>query len=494
MIKRIYANADNTITNAHEPTPNGFSTTRATGSNMGAADIIEVYGLYHNYNTSSAEISRGLIKFPVSDLQTMRTAKEIPAIGSVNFYLSLKDAPSMETLPSDYTISVYAVSSDWQEGFGLDMDHYSDLTYDAVGSNWIRRTGSTSWTTFGGDFLESTLKDQNFPNGNEDLYLDVTTTVEAWLDSSYENYGFLIRLSQSYEPYHSNSSGANVSPDFHNTTGSTRSYFTKRFFARNTEFWFKKPCIEARWDASRKDDRGNFYTSSSLAPAADNLNTLYLYNYVRGQLKNIPAIGTGEIYVDLYSTLGGTAITQCIDTPVTGGWSDTGIYTASVCLETTGSSLYDVWYSGSIEYHTGSISALNLTASVINQNTKYIISLTNHKKEYHKDEIANINVFVRPKDWSPNIYTVAQSTVTNTIIEQMHYKVERSVDNFIVVDYATGSIKSTQLSYNDDGNYFNFDMAILEPGYEYKLKFATYEDYRQTYVEQPYEFKFKVSE
>jgi len=400
----------------------------------------------------------------------------------------------METLPSDYTISVYAISSSWEEGFGLDMDNYSDLTYDAVGSNWIKRSGATSWTTFGGDFLTGTIVDQSFPNGNEDLNINVSDVVESWLDGDYENYGFLIRLSQSYEPYHSNSSGANVSPDFHNTTGSTRSYFTKRFFARNTEFWFKKPCIEARWDASRKDDRGNFYTSSSLAPAADNLNTLYLYNYVRGQLKNIPAIGTGEIYVDLYSTLGGTAITQCIDTPVTGGWSDTGIYTASVCLETTESSLYDVWYSGSIEYHTGSISALNLTASVINQNTKYIISLTNHKKEYYKDEIANINVFVRPKNWSPNIYTVAQSTVTNTIIEQMHYKVERSVDNFIVVDYATGSIKSTQLSYNDDGNYFNFDMAILEPGYEYKLKFATYEDYRQTYVEQPYEFKFKVSE
>ena len=494
MIKRIYANADNTITNAHEPTANGFSETRATGSNMGAADIIEVYGLYHNYDTSSAEISRGLIKFPVSELQTMRTAKEIPEVGSVNFYLSLKDAPSMETLPSDYTISVYAISSDWQEGFGLDMDNYSDLTYDAIGSNWIRRTGSTSWTTFGGDFLESTLKDQNFPNGNEDLYLDVTTTVEAWLDSSYENYGFLIRLSQSYEPYHSNSSGANVSPDFHNTTGSQRSYFTKRFFARNTEFWFKKPCIEARWDDSRKDDRGNFYTSSSLAPAADNVNTLFLYNYVRGQLKNIPEVGTGNISVDLYSTLGDTAKTLCIDTPATGGYFATGIYTCSVCVEANHTTLFDVWHSGGIIYHTGTIAPLSLTASTINQNTKYIISLTNNKKEYYKDEIANINVFVRPKDWSPNIYTVAQSTVTNTIIEEIHYKVERSVDNLIVVDYQTGSIKNTQLSYNDDGNYFNFDMAILEPGYEYKFKFATYEDYRQTYVEQPYEFKFKVSE
>ena len=43
-----------------------------------------------------------------------------------------------------------------------------------------------------------------------------------------------------------------------------------------------------------KDDRSNFYYSSSLAPAEDNLNTIYLYNNIAGRLKNIPAVGTGE--------------------------------------------------------------------------------------------------------------------------------------------------------------------------------------------------------
>jgi hypothetical protein len=476
MIKKIYANADNTITNAHKPLPNSFSATRATGSNMGASDILEVYGLYGNYSTSSAEISRALIQFPMSEISSSRSTGEIPESGSVNFFLSLKNAPSQETLPSDYTISVYAISSSWEEGFGLDMDHYDDLTYDVVGSNWIRRSGSTSWTTIGGDYLTGTLVTQTFANGDEDLNVDVSSIVE------------------SFEPYFSSSTGANVSPDIHNPSGSQRSYFTKRFFARNTEFYFKKPCIEIKWDDSRKDDRGNFYTSSSLAPAADNLNTLYLYNYVRGQLKNIPAVGTGEIYVDLYETLGGSALTQCVDTPVTGGWYATGIYTASVCVDSEATLIRDVWHTGGVEYHTGSISPLSLDAQTVNQNSKYIISLTNHKQKYHKDEIANINVFVRPKDWSPNIYTVAQSTVTNTIIEEIHYKVERTADSLIVVDYATGSIKSTQMSYNDDGNYFNFDMSILEPGYEYRFKFASYEDYRKTYREHPYEFKFRVVE
>jgi len=494
MIKKIYANADNTITNAHIPTANGFSETRATGSNMGAADIIEVYGLYKNFNSSSAEISRGLIQFPVSQFAAMRTTKEIPASGSVNFFLSMKDAPSPETLPSNYTISVYAISSSWQEGFGLDMDNYSDLTYDGIGSNWLRRSGSTSWTTFGGDLLAATLVTQSFPNGDENLLVDVTDTVESWLKGDYANNGFLIKLSQSFEPYFSSSTGVNVTPDIHNPDGAERSFFTKRFFARNTEFYFKRPCIEAKWDDSRKDDRGNFYTSSSLAPAADNLNTLYLYNYIKGNLVNIPAVGTGEIFVDLYSTLGGTAITQCINTPATGGYFDTGIYTCSVCANTTETTLFDVWHTGGVEYHTGSISGLSFAATNANQNIKYIFSLTNHKKEYQKEEVANINVFVRPKGWSPDIYTVAQSTVTNTIVEELHYKVIRSADDFTVVDYATGSIKNTQVSYNVSGNYFNFDMSILEPGYEYKFKFASYDDFRQTYVEQPYEFKFKVSE
>jgi hypothetical protein len=492
MIKKIYATADNTITNAFTPTSNGFSQVRATGSNMGASDIIEIYGLYHNFNTSSAEISRGLIQFPINEFSSMRSSNEIPDSGSVNFFLSLKDAPSQETLPSDFTVSVYAISAPWQEGHGLDMDNYSDITNDSTGSNWLRRNGPVSWTDPGGDFLPTTIVFQQFKNGDEDLDVDVTPIVESWLAGTYVNYGFLIKLSASFEPYCTGSS----TNDIQNLTGSTKSYFTKRFFARNTEFYFKQPCIEARWDDSRKDDRGNFYTSSSLAPAADNVNTLFLYNYIRGNLVNIPAVGTGEIFVDLYQETGsnGSTLSLCIDTPATGGHFDTGIYTCSVCVETTASTFFDVWHAGGVQYHTGSITGSSFNAVNVNQNVKYIFSLTNHKKEYDKYEVANINLFIRPKDWSPNIYTVAQSTVSNTIIEEMHYKVVRTVDDFVVVDYATGATKNTQLSYNDNGNYFNFDMSILEPGYEYKFNFVTYDDYRDTYVEQPYEFKFKVSE
>ena len=73
------------------------------------------------------------------------------------------------------------------------------------------------------------------------------------------------------------------------------------FFARGSQFFHKRPVIEARWDSSKKDNRGDFYLSSSLVPASDNLMNLYLYNVVRGQLTNIPVVDTGDILVSIYS-------------------------------------------------------------------------------------------------------------------------------------------------------------------------------------------------
>ena len=125
--------------------------------------------------------------------------------------------------------------------------------------------------------------------------------------STKTNYGVGIFLSSSFEAYYSASNSTVIVPLYtgsiiNNTGGAQDSYYTKRFFGRGTQYFYKRPVIEARWDSVTRDDRGDFYFSSSLAPGPDNLNTLYLYNYVRGRLANIPAIGTtGSIMVSLYS-------------------------------------------------------------------------------------------------------------------------------------------------------------------------------------------------
>jgi hypothetical protein len=230
-----------------------------------------------------------------------------------------------------------------------------------------------------------------------------------------------------------------------------------------------------------------------LASAADNLNTIYLYNFVRGRLKNIPDIGQGAIYVNLYSSLGGTALTQCINTPVTGGWVSTGIYSASVCVETTATTLFDVWYSGSTQYHTGTISTDNFAASNYSTTNRYALNITNAQREYYPDQTARFRFFAREKGWSPNIFTVAQSTVPNLIFESASYQITRVVDDYIVVEYGTGSVNHTLLSYDVSGNYFDLDMSMLEEGYMYGIHISIYDDAIKSYVEQPVEFKFKVN-
>ena len=176
-------------------------------------------------------------------------------------------------------------------GVGVDLDSLSDLTYDGTGSNWINASANTVWTNNsgetlqGGSFLSSSTDGspvteydefnykQTFESGGENLEVDITGLVEQWIlgtsgqspggINGFNNYGVGLFLTASQ------------------ASSSARSYYTKRFSARSSEYFFKRPVIEARWDSSKKDNRGNFIVSSSYLSPDDNKNTVYIYNYYR---------------------------------------------------------------------------------------------------------------------------------------------------------------------------------------------------------------------
>jgi len=274
-IKRFFATKDNTITNAFK---DGL-TTRGTGSNMGAADILEVFSIYGQASTASSELSRVLVEFDTDSISAARTAGTIPASGSVDFYLRMYDAEHVESTPRDFTLTVAAISQSWNEGTGLDTVNYTDLGV----SNWIKAATSTNWTTFQGDVQGGSFHtgssnhssasmhtSQSFEIGTEDLNVNVTEIVEEWIKGTTGSYGFGIFLTSSQET-------------------EAESYYTKKFFARGSEYFHRRPVLEARWNDVVADDSSNFYLSSSRAPSEDNLNTLYFYNYIRGQLVDIPS-------------------------------------------------------------------------------------------------------------------------------------------------------------------------------------------------------------
>ena len=474
-IIRFTASLNNTITNAYKE---GLQK-RATGSNSGKADVLETFSIYARQSTSSAELSRILLQFDTNYISSSRVAGTIPASGEVKFYLNLYNAETSKTVPRDFKLVVKAVSASWEEGMGLDIETRTNSDQ----SNWISASSTAGWSSAGGDYHANPIFEQQFDTGLEDLEVDVTTLVEQWIAGTKQNYGFGIFLSSSFEASSST-----------NTGGATSSYYTKRFFARGTEYFFKKPIIEARWNSSRKDDRGNFYLSSALAPAAENINTLYLYNFVRGRLTNIPGIGTGSIFVNLHQTLGSSALTQAIRTPATGGFVSTGIYSCSVCLSGTYSTLRDVWFSGSTQYHTGTISVNSFSAQNNGEKTTYVNQIKNLKPLYSVNETPRMYVFSRPRNWSPTIYTVANNTVEATIINSASFRVYRSIDGYNAIPHGTGSDLQTLLSYDSTGNYFDLPMNILEPGYEYVIALAFYDDETSSWKEQKERFKFRLTE
>ncbi len=533
-IKKYLANADNTIVNTFQSNLQ----TRGTGANAGAADILETYSIYGRQSTGSQELSRILIKFPTDGISSDRTAGMIPESGSVNFYLRLHNAETSRTVPIDLNLVVHAISQSWQEGVGLDLEGYRDLTNGNEGSNWMSASNTTFWTDTSNTLLaggsyhtrsvpgnpEVHIFKQNLPSGLGDLEINITPLVEQWLAGTYENHGVGIALSASQEAFISGAFNSAISriprlPDpadtsqtsIYNPSGSTKSYYTKRFFSRTTQFFFKRPSIEARWQDIQKDDRGDFYYSSSLAPGVDNLNTLYLYNYVRGRLTNIPSIGTtGSIMVSLYSgsadnstPSGSKLILFNGATSITGGHLSTGIYTCSIGITASHpplTTLYDVWHSGSqdnehassLEFSTGSISPKTIDSTDSVDTRNYFINITNLRNEYTKTENVRFNLYIRNKNWFPTIHTKANDRAPHFPIMSASYRVFRTFDALQAIPHNTGSDFATGLSYDVSGNYFSLDMKLLEPGYEYGLKFAFYNQELNSWTEQDKIFKFRV--
>jgi len=490
-IRRYTSNSDATITNAFKMN----LVDKGELANMGGADVLEAFVVHGQtaaaIEAANAEETRVLVQFPIDTLTADIAANTLPADG-VTYHLRMFNAEHAETLPQNFDLDIKILSASWTEGTGLDLDEYKDR--GAV--NWNSSSVGTAWTTPGGDYhsVVSPLNfsaSVNFPLGDEDILVDVTTAVSNWLSGAKENHGFLVK--------HTDAS----------ISGSNGTLYTKKFFARTSEYFFKRPVLEARWDDARKDNRGNFQLSSSLLASEDNLNTLYLYNYSRGTLKDIPGLDSDKLDVRIYSAsnddgvpvgspltiidhAGDSATSVEAGKLVENGTTFDGVYTASFAVDTTSTPLYDVWLTGSTEFHTGSFDGNTHSATANRVSETYASKLTNLKSSYSRNEQPRLRLFARQRNWCPTVFTVATSVVENTVVEDAFYSVYRITDNLNAIPFGTGSVEYTKTSYDDDGNYFDIDMSLLEAGYAYGIRLAYY--LQGEFTEQPEVFKFRVEE
>jgi hypothetical protein len=470
-IKRFVADADTTITNAYDVS----LINRAFYANMGAADSLEVYSIFGQASIDSIEKSRILVKFPINEISASRASGTLPASGSVNFYLKLSNVKHPFSLPSNYDLSIKPVSASWDEGTGLDMEDYRDIGISGssgAGCNWLYRQLDTQWSASGGDFLNDYAIKYSIINGEEDILADITSIVESQIANTIPNYGLGIMLSGGFEV----------------STGSV-SYYTKKFSARNSQFFYKRPAIEARWEDAIKDDRGDFYGSSSLLSDAENKQNIYFYNVFKGNYRNIPTSPTLTVkfYTDSTKTAEVSPSYLSMSNP------EAGVYKAVTALETTASSLLDYWVNSSATgtvYFSSSFDVKTAAGTEYNTDDSYVFKITNLKETYRNNETPKLKLFSRKINWNPTIYSVAANQVENEIHKNLYYKIFRYRDNYTIIDYSTGSLAYSKVSYDSSGNYIKLDMSIFEPDYTYGIRFALYENNR--IKESAEEFKFRI--
>ena len=171
----------------------------------------------------------------------------------------------------------------------------------------------------------------------------------------------------------------------------------------------------------------------------------------------------------------------------------TGAYTCSFGFSEDNIEVaHDVWFSGTVQYYTGSFNIKELPGKSLLYNEEYINTLENLQSSYIKGQKPVLRLFSRLKDWSPNIYTVATQEIEPEIIHSAYYRVRRTIDNFEVIPFGTGSSKHTLLSYDVSGNYFELDTSVLEKGYSYNIDFVF--EKRGVFEQQPETFKFRIEE
>ena len=483
-IKNYQATKDNTISNTYRP----YSDTRRTSNvNFGLTDNLEIYSLYGSVTASVSENekSRVLMQFNTSQIATDRTNGDIPASGSVSFFLNVKNFPETSTSPAPFTLVVTPLSQSWSEGRGKSFDDMSN----EIGSNWETASSlpTVLWDTAGGDVRTTSLFKQTLLTGTGDLNLDVTSYVEGVITDGLDDYGVLIQLTGSQET-------------------ASQSYYKTNWYSLQYRDYHKRPVLQARFNDSTQDNGGNFYLSSSRAQPSDNLNTIYLYNYIRGNLVNIPSVGTGDIFVSVFSgtatTPGGSklaspaggGVVSAGNLNITGSYVSTGVYSASFAFNSSSlDNIYAVWHDDSTQFFTGSvIEPVERLFVNARRTNKYYLSITNLKKEYLQSQSSRLRLFTRNPSLSPVVQTTAIAEMKPTIVEKAYYQVVRKRDNLKIIPYGTGSDTDeyTRLSYDQRGNYLDLDFGNFDAGTTYTISFVFYEDGQ--YREQSQQFDFGV--
>ena len=501
MYRILSASKDSYITNKL------IQGSRSLNSNVGYAASIDLYSLYDEtfltgVTSSVREISRGLIQFDYSELQTLIDSNVLNlSDDSFKAYVSLKDIYSGQTTPSNYELVLYPVSRSWDEGRGMDVVAYRD----ADATNYVTASVSSGspvlWISGGADCSGalgtgvdvissanfglgnvSLAKTQLFERGDEDLFVDVTNIVSATLAGYLSNNGFRLSFGTTEEL-------------------AEQTYFVKRFGTRHTNDKTLRPKLVVKFNDVVSDKSG--------MPLFNTSQSLFLYNYdsSTGQLSNLisgalTVTGSNSLMFELaasksvsyfttsWSVTHSASITYTTKSlsyfsqSFTGSQynSRDGIYSAPIYLNSIVGAL-NTWLSGSTQQKfKGTWKSLDgnvryatqyfefktpqgIFSNVPNQ-TNYVINLTNLKGVYKQND-GGVKIRIFAQDYSTEqIATKVPTEIKPTIVPNTLWRIRQAFTNKEVIPFDE---VATKVSTDVEGMYFTLYVNDLDINEVYQI-------------------------
>lgn len=511
MFRIIKPEKDTYITNKY------ILNSSSVTSNVGQAGTLDLFKLYNEtiipgFTGSIVELSRILIKFDYSELQSLTSSILNLNHNSFKVLLKMKNVYGGQTLPSNFKISLFPLAKSFDEGRGQDVLAYRDLDT----ANWLSASSTEAWSGAGcsvsgnlgdsnidyyvsgnfGSGMQSFEVTQSFGCGDEDLLLDITKFVSASIVGLLPNNGFRISLSNTEE-------------------NNNRSYFVKRFGSRHTYDRDLRPELLISYDDHIEDDSARLYFNVN--------NNIFFYNKVGEEYKNFslnsnPITGSNCVKIKLVASKSVQVQTSSFQqnfnavitytttsivyysTSFTGsqyslnGIFQTGIYFAPVLLNlqtdtnlssfignNTSQSFAIFWESldGTTTFATGSYvvfkKPMGNDSNVITHN--WVVNITNLKNLYHSNETVRLRVFIQDYDIE-RIYVRLPSNIRSEIVKEMYWRLIDPFKRRVIIPFDTG----TRLSRDGQGLYFDIFMKDLDVNRVFEFEFKIIENGKQYFI------------
>ena len=467
----------------------------STTANFGLTPVLEVWNKVNDRRDDRKEWARMLLKFGLTSLSAgiVSTGKypDPRTDSTVSAYIYMFNTPSTDTVPENFEIWNFPLTSNWIEGRGLDNDNFSNTGFaNALSATnlipWKTltnngQTGANNYIGYDTKVYDSNSGSCSFAEGEENLKIDVTDYFKAYLnystgtsiaDGGSADHGFLLRMSDAQECKDvTEAEAAGVA-----NSVSAENFYSKKFYSRETNTQ-KSPYLQLEWPGAIKDDRSSIKFSKS--------GLLFYYSVVDGALTDLNGTGPFPGHVTLSAdgnatVAGSTGIYLGI--AVTAGRHSKGIYkvnvgdagTATPADGLTGinigvsgaTSFTDSWtVTTAGEYRTDSFSfsCILPTSGHSNYTTaNYQITLSNLVPKFQPGTTQRIRVNIKDRTTALRSVTGSSTAQNNFIVKSGKIQIrEKYTDDIEISDF--------DISYDSQGNFFDLDTSLLYVGIPYKV-------------------------